>query len=91
MAADTLCSGVSKFIFLNKGKITEAFLVRTSASKEPSPPTLLGHMLTAAEANPGPSLFRPHWSSKLPPWMRERQGSGVRGRFQRMQVVEVST
>lgn len=50
MAADTLCSRVSKFIFLNKGKITEAFLVRTSASKEPSPPTLLGHMLTAAEA-----------------------------------------
>ena len=46
----TLCSRVSKFIFLNNGKITEAFPVRTSASKEPSLPTLLGHMLTAADA-----------------------------------------
>lgn len=50
MAADTLCSRVSKFIFLNKGKITKAFLVRTSASKEPSLPTLLGHMPTAVKA-----------------------------------------
>ena len=50
MAADTLCSRVSKFIFLNKGKITEAFLVKTTASKEPSLPTLLGCMLTAMKA-----------------------------------------
>lgn len=50
MVADTLGSRVSKFIFLNKGKITEAFLVRTSASKAPSLRTLLGPMLTAAKA-----------------------------------------
>lgn len=60
MAADTLCSRVSKFIFLNKGKITEAFLVRTSASKEPSLPTLLGPMLTAAKAIP--LIQVPHYS-----------------------------
>lgn len=45
-----LCSRVWKFIILNNGKITEAFPARTSASKEPSVPTPLGHMLTVAEA-----------------------------------------
>lgn len=41
--------GFLKFIFLNKGKLTDAFLVRTIASKEPSLLTLLGHMQTAAK------------------------------------------
>lgn len=61
MAADTLCSRVPKFIFLNKGKLTEASLVRTIASKDPSLLTLLGHIRTAA--NTAALIQVPHYPS----------------------------
>lgn len=92
MAADALCSRVSKFIFLNKGQITEAFLVGTSASKEPSLPTLSGSTLRATRA----VLLTPSLATEasvgkqLLPLIKDRQrnGLGVLYRTRKIQGVE---
>lgn len=82
-----LSAAGSKFIFSKqRGKIYRSFPCPGPAPpKEPSPPTLLGHMLTAAKELIQACFFRPHWSSKLPPWIERDRGVG-QGRFQRMQV-----
>lgn len=75
MAADTLCSRVPKFIFLNKGKLAEASLVRTIASEDPSSANSIrphSDSRKQGRANPSPSLPKHRWPNKLLPWIEER-------------------